>query len=206
MDCADKEANKSGDRGNHGARYLVSGLVTLEIPTSCSQFSSAAAAGSVKVWYASQCCSMGDAVYEGSFITMWACAECNLGIIASSIPCLKPLFKKYFGKDGPEVSLRPGQSSRSRHRRSSGIGWMGWHTRCSHEHTLVSHTYRTGDITPRKEVPVFGKSLSKNRRAEENPYYQQDLTRLVNDVERDDARVLYANMSRALAPVYLGNK
>lgn len=138
---------------------------------------SAAAAAGIKVYYINKCCSVGDGVFDGTYITIWAAAECNLGIIAASIPCLRPLFGRYFGHDRHERHARSARyahsnrtGSENTHETRSVINVFGWHPNrhiCSHEkspvHTTISHNYASGDITPHRGAAIFGQAISERR-------------------------------------------
>jgi hypothetical protein len=43
---------------------------------------------------------MGDLIYNYSNLTIWTVVECNIGIIAASLPCMRPLVKKFLGSTG----------------------------------------------------------------------------------------------------------
>jgi hypothetical protein len=42
----------------------------------------------------------GDFLFDSTGLTIWTTAELNVGILAGSIPCLKPLFKVILEKSG----------------------------------------------------------------------------------------------------------
>lgn len=150
----------------------VSQSIPFEMPY--LQFHSAAAAAGIKVYYITKCCSIGDVVFDSAYITIWAAAECNLGIIAASIPCLRPLFGRYFGHGRHEHRTRSARSNRTgsehNHETRSVINILGWQAHlhiCSHERspvqTIISHSYASGDITPHKEAAIFGQAISERR-------------------------------------------
>lgn len=154
------------------ALLCVSHTIPFQMPY--LQLHSAAAAAGIKVYYITKCCSIGDGVFDGTYITTWAAAECNLGIIAASIPCLRPLFGRYFGHDRHEHRARSARSNRTgsehTHETGSVINIPGWHPHlhiCSHEkspvQTIISHNYASGDITPHKEAAIFGQAISERR-------------------------------------------
>ncbi|KAF7173842.1 hypothetical protein CNMCM6106_007944 [Aspergillus hiratsukae] len=59
--------------------------------------------------------STGDFLWDYTDLTIWIVVECNIGIIAGSLPCLKPLFKAALGSYGSQ-----GSQSRSRSYYSRG--------------------------------------------------------------------------------------
>lgn len=180
---------------------------------------SAAAAASIKVYHITRCCGIGDRVYDGTYITIWSSAECNLGIIAASIPCLRPLFGRYFGQEYRNRSNRSDSIQHTQHHLYRFRNHCR-HICRPHEKTIVTHNYTSeqGEITPQRELPIFGQASSDCRPADgdsntfvsfssvdgrhwerrESPYYQQDLDSVLNDVELGDSRVMYANMARAM--------
>lgn len=54
---------------------------------------SAAIASIVKLTYIRTYSLSGDFLFDSTGLTIWSTTELNIGIIASTIPCLKPLFK-----------------------------------------------------------------------------------------------------------------
>jgi hypothetical protein len=57
----------------------------------------ATAAALVKVSYLPNYGKTGDWLWDSRNITMWTVIECNIGIIAGNLPCLKPLFRTVLG-------------------------------------------------------------------------------------------------------------
>lgn len=56
--------------------------------------SSAVAAAIIKLLFLSHYGKTGDFLWDSTDLTIWISAECNTGIIAACLPCLKPLFKR----------------------------------------------------------------------------------------------------------------
>ncbi|SPO00298.1 related to integral membrane protein [Cephalotrichum gorgonifer] len=54
------------------------------------------AAACVKVSYVSNYGKLGDWLWDSRNITIWTVVEMNTGIVAGSLPCLRPLFKRFF--------------------------------------------------------------------------------------------------------------
>jgi hypothetical protein len=55
---------------------------------------SAAAASAAKIQYLSPTAVTGGFLFDSAPLMIWIVAECNLGILAAAIPCLRHLFKK----------------------------------------------------------------------------------------------------------------
>lgn len=58
----------------------------------------ACAAGIIKMTYLFNYGKTGDFLWDSANITIWTVTECNTGIIASCLPCLKPLFRRVLEK------------------------------------------------------------------------------------------------------------
>jgi len=57
----------------------------------------ATAAALVKVGYLPNYGKSGDWLWDSRNITIWTIIECNIGIVAGNLPCLKPLFRTVLG-------------------------------------------------------------------------------------------------------------
>lgn len=57
----------------------------------------ATAAAFVKLGYIPNYGKTGDWLWDSRNITIWTVVECNTGIIAGNLPCLKPLFRRVLG-------------------------------------------------------------------------------------------------------------
>jgi hypothetical protein len=57
----------------------------------------ATAAAFVKLSYVSNYGKSGDWLWDSRNLTVWTVVECNCGIIAGNLPCLKPLFRNVLG-------------------------------------------------------------------------------------------------------------
>jgi hypothetical protein len=91
----------------------------------------ACVAASIKVSYLTNYGKTNDLLWDSRNITIWTAAELNVAIIAASLPCLKPIFKKVlddkYGLGSCQMSRK--QNSRMRHqyflskfgRKSTGI-------------------------------------------------------------------------------------
>lgn len=58
---------------------------------------SATAAALVKISYLPNYGKTGDWLWDSRNITIWTVTECNIGIVAGNLPCLKPLFRSVLG-------------------------------------------------------------------------------------------------------------
>lgn len=57
----------------------------------------ACAAAFVKLGYVTNYGKQGDWLWDSQNITIWTCVELNVGILAGSLPCLRPIFKSFLG-------------------------------------------------------------------------------------------------------------
>ncbi|CAG7565236.1 unnamed protein product [Fusarium equiseti] len=57
----------------------------------------ACVAAVVKVGYVTNYGKLGDWLWDSRNITIWTVVELNVGVIAASLPCLKPLFRRFLG-------------------------------------------------------------------------------------------------------------
>lgn len=57
----------------------------------------ATAAALVKVTYQKNYGRSGDWLWDSRNLTIWTVAECNVGIVAGNLPCLKPIFRTILG-------------------------------------------------------------------------------------------------------------
>ncbi|KAI8937113.1 hypothetical protein NX059_006327 [Plenodomus lindquistii] len=57
----------------------------------------ATAAGVVRLTYLPNYGRSGDWMWDSRNLTIWAVAECNVGIVAGNLPCLKPMFRTILG-------------------------------------------------------------------------------------------------------------
>ncbi|KAK7218014.1 hypothetical protein V2G26_006017 [Clonostachys chloroleuca] len=66
----------------------------------------ACAAAFVKVGYLINYGRNGDFLWDSRDITIWTATELNIGIIAGSLPCLRPLFRRFLGSTYGKRSLK----------------------------------------------------------------------------------------------------
>jgi len=77
---------------NSRAKVAVFGILSLGV--------FASAASIIKTSYIGNYGKTGDFLWDSQNLTIWTATECNVGILAASIPCLKPLFKAMLDKSG----------------------------------------------------------------------------------------------------------
>jgi hypothetical protein len=70
---------------------------SLSVPGPYTDLSSATAAALVRISYLVNYGKTGDWLWDSRSITIWTVAECNVGIVAGNLPCLKPLFRTILG-------------------------------------------------------------------------------------------------------------
>ncbi|KAH6667783.1 hypothetical protein B0J14DRAFT_489146 [Halenospora varia] len=82
----------------------------------------AAIAGIMKLTTISSYGRSGDFLFDSAGLTIWTTTELNVGIIAGSIPCLKPLFKFMLDKSGyaSKSKSKPKPNTRTYAMQSSG--------------------------------------------------------------------------------------
>lgn len=87
----------------------------------------ACAAAFVKLGYVTNYGKLGDWLWDSRNITIWTVVENNVGIIAGSMPCLRPLFRRFLGSTYGKTSTRKtpvtGPSSYGRGTLRSGNNW-----------------------------------------------------------------------------------
>lgn len=100
----------------------------------------ACAAAFVKLGYVTNYGKQGDWLWDSRNITIWTSVELNVGIIAGSLPCLRPIFRRflgsYYGKGSRKTPTTTGATNYGRGTLRSGNNW----------HTLSSGR-RTDDET-----------------------------------------------------------
>jgi hypothetical protein len=57
----------------------------------------ASAAAIVKLYFITNYGKTGDWLWDSRDLTIWTIVECNVGIVAGNLPCLKPLFRTILG-------------------------------------------------------------------------------------------------------------
>ncbi|RGP65855.1 hypothetical protein FSPOR_7116 [Fusarium sporotrichioides] len=108
----------------------------------------ACAAAIVKVGYVTNYGKVGDWLWDSRNISIWTVVELNVGIIGGSLPCLKPLFRRflgtYYGK-GSKKTPTTGNSvyGRGTLRSATRLSGKNWHT--------LSSGHRKDDETSSQE-------------------------------------------------------
>ncbi|KAG8676122.1 hypothetical protein FPOAC2_02205 [Fusarium poae] len=109
----------------------------------------ACAAAIVKVGYVTNYGKVGDWLWDSRNISIWTVVELNVGVIGGSLPCLKPLFRRflgtYYGKDSKKTPTTGNTGyGRGTLRSATGISAKNWHT--------LSSGNRKDDETSSQEV------------------------------------------------------
>ena len=113
---------------------------------------SATAAALVKTSYIPSYGKTGDWMWDSRDLTIWTVVECNTGIVAGNLPCLKPLFRVVLGSTygrGSRKASAPAYGYGSRRygagTRQSGTHSKGWGTLASNN-TAKGEAYgKTGE-------------------------------------------------------------
>lgn len=101
----------------------------------------ATAAAAVKIGYLPNYGKTGDLLWDSRNITIWTVVECNVGIIAGNLPCLKPLFRRVLGSTYGR-STRPSAGKYYNRPYGGGTGRSG-----KAYSSLSSNKEREGDNT-----------------------------------------------------------
>lgn len=87
----------------------------------------ACAAAVVKLGYVTNYGKLGDWLWDSQNITIWTCVELNVGIIAGSLPCLRPIFRRFlgstYGKSSRKTPTTGGNTNYGRGTLRSGSNW-----------------------------------------------------------------------------------
>ncbi|KAM5356485.1 hypothetical protein ACJ41O_003131 [Fusarium nematophilum] len=87
----------------------------------------ACAAAFVKLGYVTNYGKLGDWLWDSRNITIWTCVELNVGIIAGSLPCLRPIFRRFlgstYGKSSSKKTQTTGAAGYGRGTMRSGSNW-----------------------------------------------------------------------------------
>ncbi|KAM0440343.1 hypothetical protein ACHAQK_005741 [Fusarium lateritium] len=82
----------------------------------------ACAAAFVKLGYVTNYGKLGDWLWDSRNITIWTSVELNVGIIAGSLPCLRPLFRRFLGSTYGKNSKKTPNTGPSNYGRGTGYG------------------------------------------------------------------------------------
>ncbi|KAF9879174.1 hypothetical protein CkaCkLH20_03407 [Colletotrichum karsti] len=83
----------------------------------------ACAAACVKSVYIVNYGKLGDVLWDSRNITIWTVAEMNIGIVAGSLPTLRPLFKRFLGSTYGKASKSPAETGYYAHRELRSNNW-----------------------------------------------------------------------------------
>ncbi|KAF5011997.1 hypothetical protein FDECE_1937 [Fusarium decemcellulare] len=89
----------------------------------------ACAAAFVKLGYVTNYGKLGDWLWDSRNITIWTCVELNVGIIAGSLPCLRPIFRRFLGSTYGRSSKKTQPSgATNNYARGTLRSGNNWHT------------------------------------------------------------------------------
>ncbi|RDL30696.1 uncharacterized protein BP5553_10041 [Venustampulla echinocandica] len=112
----------------------------------------AATASVVKTYYVTSYGKFGDFLWDSTYLTIWMTTECNVGILAASIPAMKPLFKVVLGSTygtgylgGPNSRYNKGYAQHaSTGRNTEGDGGFNFELRENQNSTAITTQERRG--------------------------------------------------------------
>lgn len=89
----------------------------------------ACAAAFVKLGYVTNYGKLGDWLWDSRNITIWTCVELNVGIIAGSLPTLRPIFRRFLGSTyGKSSSRKTPNTGNTNYGRGTMRSGSNWHT------------------------------------------------------------------------------
>ncbi|KAK7432545.1 hypothetical protein QQZ08_000752 [Neonectria magnoliae] len=88
----------------------------------------ACAAAFVKLGYVTKYGELGDWLWDSQNITIWTCVELNVGIIAGSLPCLRPIFRRFLGSTYGKGSKKTPTTGNTNYGRGTLRSGSNWHT------------------------------------------------------------------------------
>jgi hypothetical protein len=132
------------------------------------------------------CCTPNDRMWDAAEIVICGAAECNIGIIAASIPCLGPLLKRFRDHgDTPVTATASRQPSWRTHDRIVNETYVL---------RMYAETQSQGLLSPRHDELRMGRSISLDTIS--NPVKPRRLKQLARDLSLEDVRILYAEATR----------
>ncbi|KAJ9419488.1 hypothetical protein FOXG_16067 [Fusarium oxysporum f. sp. lycopersici 4287] len=87
----------------------------------------ACAAAFVKLSYVTNYGKLGDWLWDSRNITIWTSIELNVGIIAASLPCLRPLFRRFLGSTYGKSSKKTPTAGATNYGRGTFHSGNNWH-------------------------------------------------------------------------------
>ncbi|EEU42063.1 uncharacterized protein NECHADRAFT_105529 [Fusarium vanettenii 77-13-4] len=88
----------------------------------------ACAAAFVKLGYITNYGKLGDWLWDSRNITIWTSLELNVGIIAGSLPCLRPIFRRFLGSTYGKSSRKTPTTGATNYGRGTLRSGNNWHT------------------------------------------------------------------------------
>lgn len=88
----------------------------------------ACAAAFVKLGYVTNYGKQGDWLWDSRNITIWTCVELNVGIIAGSLPCLRPIFKRFLGSYYGKGSRKTPTTANTHYGQGTMRSGKNWHS------------------------------------------------------------------------------
>ena len=88
----------------------------------------ACAAAFVKLGYVTNYGKKGDWLWDSQNITIWTCVELNVGIIAGSLPCLRPIFKRFLGSYYGKGSRKTPTTGNTNYGHGTMRSGKNWHS------------------------------------------------------------------------------
>ncbi|KAJ4156679.1 hypothetical protein NW754_008320 [Fusarium falciforme] len=88
----------------------------------------ACAAAFVKLGYITNYGKLGDWLWDSRNITIWTSLELNVGIIAGSLPCLRPIFRRFLGSTYGKSSKKTPTTGATNYGRGTLRSGNNWHT------------------------------------------------------------------------------
>ncbi|KAK8076275.1 hypothetical protein PG994_003547 [Apiospora phragmitis] len=125
----------------------------------------ATAAAIAKMTYLSNYGKYGDLLFDSADITIWTTIEITVAMIAGSIPCLKPLFKKILDLSSVYRGGGGGKSSHQRYYYGQNSGHHFGNNGRSRSSTFGAHRRRTLKAEESGKFEMFGSVVDGSCRA-----------------------------------------
>ncbi|KAJ4263102.1 hypothetical protein NW762_006720 [Fusarium torreyae] len=87
----------------------------------------ACAAAFVKLGYVTNYGQLGDWLWDSRNITIWTSVELNVGVIAGSLPCLRPLFRRFLGSTYGKSSKKTPATGATNYGHGTLRSGSNWH-------------------------------------------------------------------------------
>ncbi|KAL5584033.1 hypothetical protein FOVSG1_015384 [Fusarium oxysporum f. sp. vasinfectum] len=135
----------------------------------------ACAAAFVKLGYITNYGKLGDWLWDSRNITIWTSVELNVGIIAGSLPCLRPLFRRFLGSTHGKSSKKTPTMGATNYGRGTLRSGSNWHA--------FSSGRRGDDETSSQKAINTGIQEYELRDRIASPSGAMDKTTILTDVE-----------------------